>query len=147
MHRYAYENAQNSLGNQENREILSGKDTQDARNSRPSSAFPANATPPPTTKTYVKKGETSTPPPQIQTPSLVPPQISADNSNNPYKRTTGLSQSNRFRMANNSPPNYYQNQANFQGTYNQSVNLETLPDNSEQPDFPPQSQRVSNLSE
>lgn len=80
------------------------------------------------------------PPPKGATPPL--PQGSSDDSKNPYKRNAGLSHkmSNRFRASNDSPPNkgFYQNAPAF----SQSVNLETLPDNSEHPDYPQQNQRV-----
>ncbi|CAH1130815.1 unnamed protein product [Ceutorhynchus assimilis] len=56
-------------------------------------------------------------------PLLPPPQTSSDDSRNPYKRTSGLSHKapNKFK-----PPQ----------VFNQSGNLESLPDNSEHPDHP-----------
>ncbi|ENN72297.1 hypothetical protein YQE_11040, partial [Dendroctonus ponderosae] len=75
----------------------------------------------------------STPPLPISgnaPPLLLPPQGPSDASRNPYKRTVGLP---------------HQNAASFKSeikqptpipTFNQPVNLETIPDNSEHPDQP-----------
>jgi hypothetical protein len=67
----------------------------------------------------------------------VPPMNShLDDKSNPYKRNSGLSHkaANKFRSSNVTPPDSRAHNVfptPFQG---QSVNLETLPDNSEQPD-------------
>ncbi|XP_057668729.1 uncharacterized protein LOC130901379 isoform X3 [Diorhabda carinulata] len=70
-------------------------------------------------------------------PVLPPPQSVNDESKNPYKRTTAVlshsSTTNMFRGAVVTPPDSRQNlyQTNF---HSQQVNLETPPENSEQPD-------------
>ncbi|XP_018571551.1 uncharacterized protein LOC108911173 isoform X2 [Anoplophora glabripennis] len=82
-----------------------------------------------------KANPTPPPPKNTQTPPLLPPGGPADDGKNPYKRSTGLSHkvANKFRASNTTPPESRQNlyQPNF---HSQQVNLETLPDNSEQPD-------------
>lgn len=76
------------------------------------------------------------PPKTSQTPPMLPPPISGigDESKNMYKLTgTSHKSANRFRTSNVTPPSdRYQ-----PGFHNQQVNLETLPDNSEQPDHVP----------
>ncbi|KAJ8938477.1 hypothetical protein NQ318_004117 [Aromia moschata] len=82
----------------------------------------------------VKLTPTPPPPKNTQTPPLMPPpQGSLDDLKNPYKRSTGLSHkaANKFRASNTTPPDNRQFQSSF---HSQQVNLETLPDNSEQPD-------------
>lgn len=83
----------------------------------------------------IKTNPTPPPPKNTQTPPLLPPSGASDDSKNPYKRTTGLSHksASKFRASNVTPPDSRQNlyQPSF---HNQQVNLETLPDNSEQPD-------------
>ncbi|KAJ8927811.1 hypothetical protein NQ314_019693 [Rhamnusium bicolor] len=95
----------------ENKEILS--------NSKPELPSKVNPTPPPPKNTH--------------TPPLLPPPGAAEDLKNPYKRSTGLSHksANKFRASNSTPPDSRQNLYSF---HNQQVNLETLPDNSEQPD-------------
>ncbi|XP_030749352.1 protein transport protein Sec16B isoform X3 [Sitophilus oryzae] len=67
------------------------------------------------------------PPKNVLTPPLMPStQGGPDDSRNPYKRSSG----NRYRAPTTQPPP----QTSFTP---QSVNLETLPDNSEHPDYPP----------
>ncbi|KAJ8981603.1 hypothetical protein NQ317_011882 [Molorchus minor] len=80
----------------------------------------------------VRVNPTPPPPKNTQTPPLIPPQDTADESRNPYKRSAALSykSANKFRTSNTTPPDTRQ----FQSFHNQQVNLETLPDNSEQPD-------------
>ncbi|XP_066150746.1 protein transport protein Sec16B isoform X3 [Euwallacea fornicatus] len=72
-------------------------------------------------------------PKTVQTPPLLlPPQGGAsDDSRNPYKRASGLSRktSNKFKSPDVRLPSSATN-------FNQVVNLETLPDNSERPDYP-----------
>lgn len=69
-------------------------------------------------------------------PTLPPPSTgSNDDSKNVYKLTSGISHKsvNKFRSSNTTPP-IERFQVPF---HNQQVNLETLPDNSEQPDHVP----------
>ncbi|KAG5880667.1 hypothetical protein JTB14_037566 [Gonioctena quinquepunctata] len=79
------------------------------------------------------KSNPTPPPPKItQTPPLMPPTRASEDSKNPYKRTDAQSHvSNKFRAPNITPLDSRQNVYSF---HNQQVNLETLPDNSEQPD-------------
>lgn len=112
----------------ENKEIISNikTETQEIRPAK------ANPTPPPP------------PPKNAQTPPLLPPLGATDDSKNPYKRSTGLSHkaANKFRASNVTPPDSRQNL--YQPGFHSQVNLETLPDNSEQPD-PVPSQPVQKL--
>lgn len=80
-----------------------------------------------------------TPPPPAK--NLTPPLAlnpNTDDFKNPYKRTTSLSHKPPSKIkSNNQLENiYYQNVA-FAPTFTQSVNLESLPDNSEHPDILP----------
>lgn len=100
-----------------NREILGNKE------------FPASQMR--TTKT---ERVTSTPP-KSQTPILPPP------VQNPYKQNLGYSHRSANKFLNIQQDNGLQGSSNIQG-----VNLETLPDNSEQPDLPqkkPSMRRIS----
>lgn len=62
-------------------------------------------------------------------PLLAPPMVgaSSDDSRNPYKRTSGLSHKSSSKFKSNLGP--------VPTSFNQLVNLETLPDNSEHPDL------------
>lgn len=143
-----YDSAQ---GLQENKEILTNRDALDLKIKPP---FIKSGTPtPPPAKQFstTVKSEAASLPPKIQTPPLLPPsQNFSDDTKNPYKLTSGLTHkvANCFRNTNASPDTRgaYQNQSSFQTIYNQSVNLETLPDNSEQPDFPQPSQTARKAS-
>lgn len=142
-----YDNAQ---ALQENKEILTNRDVQDFQ-IKPPFVQSGISTPPPAKQfAPVIKSEATSLAPKIQTPPLLPPQNYADDSKNLYKLTSGLTHkvANRFRTTNTSPDprSVYQNQSNFQTIYNQSVNLETLPDNSEQPDFPQPNQTTRRAS-
>ncbi|CAH1974224.1 unnamed protein product [Acanthoscelides obtectus] len=103
----------------------------------------ANATPP-----LPPKVNATIPPPPVntltpslntQTPPLntLPPPGTFGEDSNPYKRNTALSHKtvSKFRTANVSPAESRQNFG-----YQQQVNLETPPDNSEQPDPVPPGQ-------
>lgn len=75
------------------------------------------------------------PPKSSQTPPILPPPLaSGDETKNRYKLTTGISHTaaNRFMSSNVTPPT-----ERYQVGFNNQVNLETLPDNSEQPDHVP----------
>lgn len=133
-------------GQQENREILTNRDMQEFK----MKPFAKSSTPtPPLAKQFVTavKSEAAAAPPKLQTP---PPQTYSDDLKNPYKHSSNLTHkaANRFRTTNSSPDtrNTYQSQSNFQAVYSQSVNLETLPDNSEQPDFLQPSQNMRKMS-
>lgn len=85
----------------------------------------------------VKKPEPArTPPATNKTPPLLPPNGFSDDSANPYKRTGTVSHKTANKVAGDgrskavSSPLYALSATHF----NQSVNLETLPENSEQPD-------------
>lgn len=87
-----------------------------------------------------------TPPVANKTPPLLPPSGFSDDSANPYKRIGTLSHKTAHKVAGDgrsksiSNPLYTMSATHF----NQSVNLETLPENSEQPDglaHQPQSSR------
>lgn len=86
----------------------------------PSASYKTNPTPPPATKNV-------TPPLMSQT---------LEDFKNPYKRTADLSHKAANRFKAKSEGNFYQNPL-FTANFTQSVNLETLPDNSEQPDVLP----------
>ncbi|XP_018332218.1 uncharacterized protein LOC108741774 isoform X3 [Agrilus planipennis] len=95
-------------------------------------------TPPPSVKS-----QTATPPPPMKNPPPLMPSQS-DDSQNPYKRTVGVSHRaiNKYMIETQSQP---QQSMAFppQTTFPLSVNLETLPDNSEQPDsYPLQSTQL-----
>lgn len=70
-------------------------------------------------------------PKNVQTPPLLlPPQGGAGvQSDNPYKRTAGVSHKAAHKFK---PPSV----TAVTQTFNQAANLETLPDNSEHPDHP-----------
>lgn len=82
-----------------------------------------------------------------QTPPILPlpPMGSVDESKNMYKLATGISHraANKVRSTKVTPPT-----DRLQVFHNQQVNLETLPDNSEQPDHVPNQQfsKVCKLS-
>ncbi|XP_076251335.1 endoplasmic reticulum export factor secretory 16 isoform X3 [Rhynchophorus ferrugineus] len=81
-------------------------------------------------KQDVKVNSGLPPPKNILTPPLLPPPQGAadDSKNNPYKRNMGLSHKSANKFRSNAP---------LVSFTSQSVNLETLPDNSEHPDHPP----------
>lgn len=83
-----------------------------------------------------KVNSTLPPPKASQTPPILPPAVMGNNddSKNMYKLGTGLSHkaTNKFRTANITPP-----LDRYQVGFHNQVNLETLPDNSEQPDHIP----------
>lgn len=85
----------------------------------------------------VKNERVTATPPKIQTPPVLPP-LSQQNKDgvgvNPYKQNVGFS----HRAANK-----FSSQENIG---NQGVNLETLPDNSEQPDLPQKKSTVRRIS-
>lgn len=123
-----FDNNQQGGTFQENREIVSGREYQDIRVKSGSSLF-KNPTPP----LNKVKNEEFFPPPKNLTPPL---QQSTDDTKNPYKRTAGSyhKAANQFRQSNNDSKQFY------------PVNLETLPDNSEQPDFPQHNQQIHRIS-
>ncbi|KRT78287.1 hypothetical protein AMK59_7091, partial [Oryctes borbonicus] len=93
-----------------------------------------NLTPPPPTQ-GANKTHTPPPPMKNQTPPLMSSHGSLDDLKNPYKRNTAMSHAAASKsrilstgMGDRLPPPGLQ-------PFNQSVNLETLPDNSEHPDF------------
>lgn len=92
----------------------------------------SNLTPPPAAALQsAKTGQTPPPPMKNQTPPLVATP-SDDLRNNPYKRNTPLSHSAAAKKTLNLTDR--PQPSGFQPFSTQSVNLETLPDNSEQPD-------------
>ncbi|KAK4881738.1 hypothetical protein RN001_005057 [Aquatica leii] len=93
----------------------------------------------------LKSNPTSPPlPPKNQTPPLGP--TAADDLKNPYKLNAGLTHKNvhKYNSESKTVSNYSTLQMKYpmsQSPFVQSVNLETLPDNSEQPDTIPQAFR------
>ncbi|XP_023012010.2 endoplasmic reticulum export factor secretory 16 isoform X2 [Leptinotarsa decemlineata] len=81
---------------------------------------------------------TPPPPKNTLTPPLMPPSRGSDDSKNPYKRTEGIGhKTSKFRGSAVMPPDTRQNVFQMGSFHSQQVNLETLPDNSEQPDSMP----------
>ncbi|XP_050306362.1 uncharacterized protein LOC126743361 isoform X3 [Anthonomus grandis grandis] len=81
------------------------------------------------------------PPPPINTqtpPLLPPPQGGTDDSRNPYIRSSGITHKSASKFKPIGLVNATDNRPPLMppSTFNQSVNLETLPDNSEHPDHP-----------
>lgn len=99
-----------------------------------------------------KSNPTPSPPIKIQTPPLLPPSSSVgDDLRNPYKRTSGLSHkaANKYKVENHQHGYFMPTQSNYpisSSPFNQSVNLETLPDNSEQPDSLPHQNQPRKIS-
>ena len=107
-----------------------------------------NTTTSPINPTSLQPVKTRTPPSSFatQVPPLMPPPVSqlgtSDDTKNPYKRgAVSLQKNNVFRP----PQNFYQ-PGNFP-PFSQSVNLETMPDNSEQPDPLPVYSSASNSTQ
>ncbi|GJQ86246.1 hypothetical protein Trydic_g8945 [Trypoxylus dichotomus] len=92
-----------------------------------------NLTPPPPTQ-GANKTHTPPPPMKNQTPPMMSSHGSLDDLKNPYKRNTALSHAAASKSRILNPPVGDRLPPPGLQPFTQSVNLETLPDNSEQPD-------------